>query len=588
MGLFSFLRRSSDDDDDRTDIGDPLHDFWYNLIGGTRRPGGQLVTADTAGRVAAVFACITAIAESIAMVPFKVVKYTDDRTTKAEDKHPLWKLLHDSPNSFMDSFEFFEAMQRQALEYGNAYAFVSRSRAGEIGEIIPLDSTRMQIKVEGTPGAQTLVFIYAEGNSTSRKFTQSEIFHFKPYSRDGLVGRTPIQVASDTVAFSLALLQHGNSLFENGAFHSGFVEAPHTFENDEARKNFMNSFKQYFGAKNAGKVALLEQGVQFKPASMNARDSQFLESKEFGAVEIARLFRMPPVMIQAMDKGMAFASVEQLAIMFVQHTIQPWATRWERAIKRQLIGFEADAAVYPKFNLNALLRGDMLARTQSIVQQLQYGLMTINEGRALEDRNPIEEEIGDKPLLSHNLRPADEPAPPIGQAPGQAPIEPEKDDKEDPGEPKPETKAAAFTPLFRSLLARYVKKAREKGAAEMRKLISDALEPAVAALLGISDTRDVTLSSSVAVNMFLTDWVKEQASLVKREETEEQELERRTQALLGIAGAASGLNAPAQQVVNVTTGPNVIEFKAAPKEPESFRLRYKVVDGQREAIISRE
>jgi phage portal protein BeeE len=77
----------------------------------------------------------------------------------------------------------------------------------------------------------------------------------------------------------------------------------------------------------------------FTSIMMNNKDAQFLEAKEFSVIEIARLFRMPPVMIQVTDKGMSFASVEQLNIMFVQYTIQPWATRWERAIKTAAASF---------------------------------------------------------------------------------------------------------------------------------------------------------------------------------------------------------------------------------------------------------
>jgi HK97 family phage portal protein len=524
--LFSkkVVKRSSDDyddDDAGLSMSDPRHDFWYQAFSAARRPAGQTINGTTASRVAAVFACCTAIAESVSMLPFNVMEQVDERNAVVKKDHPLWPLLHDGPNGMMDSFEFLEAMQRQALESGNAYASVTRSRVGDVQELLPLDAAKMNVKVGlGASGKQELVYTYTQPTGTNRVFSASEIFHLKPFTKDGLIGRTPIQVAADTVGFSLALLEHGNKLFENGAFHSGFIQAPHAFKDDDSRAAFMKSFKKYFGAKNAGKVALLEQGVTFKEASMNARDAQFLESKEFSVIEIARLFRCPPVMIQAMDKGMAFASVEQLAIMFVQYTIQPWITRWERAIKRQLLGSESDKNMYAKFNVSALLRGDMKARTEAIVQQLQYGLLTINEARNLEDRNPIEEEIGDKPLLSHNLRPADEPISEAGNQSQPSTIGDTQDGEDNTETPQednvstPEPKAASkdfeatFRPLFSSIIGRYTGKSADGVKPErLRKLVGSSLEPAVLAYFDTCGVERAGELASSRVNTFIDGWI---------------------------------------------------------------------------------
>lgn len=600
MGLFSIFsrskrqRRSSDDDNAGLSLNDPRHEFWYSTIDGMRRPGGQVVNATTAARVAAVYACCTAIAESIAMLPTTLIEATDDRTSELAKDHPLWKLLHDKPNSFMDSFEFFEAMQRQALDNGNAYASVLRSRAGEIGELIPLDPTRMQVRVEADSetAPQRLVYIYRQPNGTAKVYKPEDIFHFKPHSKDGLIGRSPIQVAADTIGFSLALLEHGNRLFENGAFQSGFIQAPHAFKDDELRDNFMASFKKYFGAKNAGKVALLEQGVTFKEASMTGQQAQFLESKEFSVVEIARLYRMPPVMIQAMDKGMAFASVEQLCIMFVQFTIQPWITRWERAIKRQLLGDKADAKIYPKFNVNALLRGDMVNRTNAIVQQLQYGLLTINEARNLEDRNPIKEEIGDKPLLSHNLRPADEPAP--APAATMPKMEPKKDDAAESKDTENTTdsaagvRSAAFTPLLENIIGRFVRRAREKKPDDVGKFAAEPLVPAVETLLTVDGKQNAKRAAELAVKIFCDEWNADLKSGTKREESEAQETARRARELIEVCGGMTGLNPSAAPVVNVSVAPPVVELHSEPAKKKVCRLKWINTANGREAVISEE
>jgi HK97 family phage portal protein len=487
---FKFKKR----EEERLPISDPRSGFWYSDIDGFR--GG--VTASSAAHVAAIYACTTAIKESVAMLPVTLMRQEGD--TKTIDKsRRLYRLLHDQPNRYQDSFGFFETMQQAALDSGNAYAFIERSKTDEILSISYIPWEKVEIVAPTSPGAP--IGYTVNTLDGKKQYTQRDIFHFKPHSKDGITGRTPIRTASDTVAFAQRLLEYGNALFENGAFHSGFIESPTAFKNNETREQFMNSFLKYFGSKNAGMVGLLESGVKFKESSMNNRDAQFLESKEFSVIEIARLYRIPPALIQAMDKGMAFASIEQLNIMFAQYTIQPWITRWERAIKQQLLGgWESIAQptnedLIVKFNVNALLRGDMASRTSAIVSQLQYGLLTINEARELEDRNPISEEMGDKPMISHNLRPVDSPAPT-----SPAPANTVQNDA-----------VRAFEPLLRSSISRFVRRSVKAGAPtraeDMKDTIKDILDTYYSLSHGSEEAPEYTeralqgfVSASSAIN----------------------------------------------------------------------------------------
>lgn len=377
-------------------------DWWYEAFN-TTRSGGQTVNSNTAQRIAAVYACCSAICESVAMLP--VVIYSEDDKVKSKVKdHTLYRLLHDQPNELMDSFNFFESMQTQLLDNGNAYAYISRKKSGAITSLMPLEADKMNVKVQAN---FTLGYEYKDSLGQTRKLTSKEIFHVKYRTKDGLVGRSPIKVAADVIGYSLSLQEHGSKLFENGAFLSGFLSSPLAFKDDEARERFMNSFKKYMGSVNSGKFALLEQGVDFKPYSMNNMEAQFLEDKKFSVLDIARIYRVPPVMIQVTESGMSYASIEQLAIIWIQYTIQPWVVRYEKAIKTQLLNDVGEENYFARFNVSSLIRGDLKTRTESLVQQLQYGLKTINEARNLLDDNAVDDEIADKILISHNLIPAD-------------------------------------------------------------------------------------------------------------------------------------------------------------------------------------
>lgn len=401
--LRKLIKRGSPDDE----IGypDPTHEFWYTVVQAMQQTAGQTVNATTAQRVATVYACTQAISESIAMLPISIYKQVDNRTTEQLDDHDLARLLRIEPNQLMDSFNFFEMLQCNILDHGNAYAHIVRSGTGKILELVPLPAD--QVKVELLKSGAPKYTYHNKEKNKDYVYPAEDVFHIKHRSRDGIIGQSPIEVAAGTFGFGLALQEFNNKTLENGAFLSGIIKSPHAFENDESRKQFMESFKQYMGSANAGKFGLLEQGVEYEPFQQTNQQAQLVELSKFSVIELAKIYRMPPHMIQELEKGMSYASVEQMSILFVQYTIQPWVVRWERAIKRQLLKMAGDENVYVKFNMSSLVRGDLKSRTEALVQQLKAGLKTINEARNMLDDNPVEDEIGDQIILEHNLVPAD-------------------------------------------------------------------------------------------------------------------------------------------------------------------------------------
>lgn len=121
---------------------DPTDDYWYEALESWQRNAGQVVNSETAQRLAAVYACITAICESVAMLPVAVYEETDGLSRKRAATHWLFKLIHDSPNGWMDSFQYFETMQSNILTHGNAYAQLIWRNSDSLIEMVPLNPIR--------------------------------------------------------------------------------------------------------------------------------------------------------------------------------------------------------------------------------------------------------------------------------------------------------------------------------------------------------------------------------------------------------------------------------------------------------------
>lgn len=337
------------------------------------------------------------------MLPLRVYQKKDERTVEEVSDHPVARLFKQGPNEYTDGMQFKEAMIDACLDYGNGYAKIDNTRAGVPSRMVYLNPALTKPEIDDSG---KLSFKSYTNLGQEVRYKSEDILHFAINSRDGIVGRSPMVTAADAFNFSKSVSDHGMKYFENGTFINFVLETDHFFEKDEQRKNFLKRFHDWYQDLGNDTV-LLEQGVKLKPINTTNREAQFIESVDLSAYQIAQIYRVPPVFVQMMDKGMTFASVEQLAIFFVQYTIQPWATRLEHAINRQLLERYGEKSSFVRFNVNALLRGDMQAQTQTLCMRVQSGLLSINEARQLDDRNPIEG--GDVYLIpTNNLSPIDQ------------------------------------------------------------------------------------------------------------------------------------------------------------------------------------
>ncbi|WP_168382969.1 phage portal protein [Acinetobacter indicus] len=336
-----------------------------------------LVNAKTAESISTVYACVSAISETIASLPFEVFKRTATGREKAKN-HALYKLIHDKPNHWQTALEFREMLQRHVLLRGNAYAEIKRDRKG-ITALIPLhpDSVTVLLNHNGH-----LVYDVVQHDGSSKRLLADEVLHLRYHPSDSTpyLGRSPIQVAQDTIALSLSEQQHGTNTFNNGTSLNGVIETLPTTTKDQA-KQISDSWKaNYSGVKNAGTTPVLPSGASFKPVSMSLIDSQWLESRQFSVLEVCRLFRIQPTIVGVLDNANYSNSVE-LARQFVTLTLKRHLLMWEQAINNTCL----TANYYCEHNLDGLLRGDNTNRAAFYQSALSNGWMSIDEVRELEN-----------------------------------------------------------------------------------------------------------------------------------------------------------------------------------------------------------
>ena len=447
MKLFDWvskIARRSSPENPSTNLANP--DSWLvDWMGSGGTDSGVNVTPETAMKFSAVFACVRVISETIASLPLFVYEAKGRSKRKARE-HDIYTLLHSKPNNDQTPFVFFETMLAHASLWGNAYAFIQRNNGAVPTELIPLLPDRTQVeRIEGEKKYVTMV------NGGRMIFDPLDIIHIPAIGLDGMQGLSPIANARQAIGLGIATEQYGAKFFGNNANPSGIIEHPNKLT-PEARKNLRESWaSRHQGLDNAHRVSILEEGMTWKQQSLPPDDAQFLQTRKFQLSEIARIFRVPPHFIGDLDKA-TFSNIEHQSIEFVVHTIRPWIIRIEQELNYKLFGRNELGKFYSEFKLDGLLRGDTKSRYESYAIARNWGWLSANDIRALENMNPV---TG----LDSYLQPLNMES--IG-----GPSKPKP--KEVPAEVKPKANSlGAFKGLFQDSLRRITK----REVSEIRRLI---------------------------------------------------------------------------------------------------------------------
>ena len=366
--------------------------FYFGTSG-----SGKSVTVQSAIQLSTVYACVRVISETIASLPLGIYETVNDGNEKATD-HPLYRLLHDEPNSEMTSFVFREVMLAHLLLYGNSYSQIIRSGKNQVIGLYPLLPDHMDVDRD-SKGNLTYTYTTSDGKTVLIK--PRDVLHIPGLGFDGVMGYSPIALEKNAIGLGIASEEYGSKFFSNGARPSGILTHPNTVKNPKALRESWNS--AYGGSSNSNRVAILEEGMKFEPIAIPNNEAQFLETRKFQVDEICRIFRVPPHLVGNLEHA-TFSNIEHQSIDFAVHTIRPWLVRIEQAMNRALLSDQEKGRFFVQFNIDGLMRGDYKSRMEGYAIGRQNGWLSANDIRALENQNPIpKEEGGDAYLVNGNM-----------------------------------------------------------------------------------------------------------------------------------------------------------------------------------------
>jgi HK97 family phage portal protein len=330
------------------------------------------VSGLSALQLSAVFTCCNLRGRVASTLPVDIVKSNGIVSSPIE--HPLMDVL-ERPNEFMSKVPFWESMILNFDIYGNAYAEIVKI-GNRVTSLWPLRSDRVRPEFKN----QSLVYKVSMPDGTVAELKPEQVLHVRNFSIDGINGLSPIS-ASQVIGRNMLAQRYQSAFLRNGARPSmAFVTPPGVKYTDEAKARLRESAeKLYSGEENVGKIMFLFDGMEPKELSVTPQDAQILEQTKAGTAEIGSMYGVPLYFLNQGDTP-TFASAESFNRNFVDYGIGPLCVRFQDAIKFSLL--QKDRGVTVKFNLDALLMGDSLARINYIRTAIFAGVMTPNEGRA--------------------------------------------------------------------------------------------------------------------------------------------------------------------------------------------------------------
>lgn len=351
---------------------------------------GVDVNQTTAITATTVLACVTMLCEDFAKIKPTLYRLDSGGRRVEARGHELFALLR-RPNEWQNWFEFSEMMQFSLIMRGNAYAVKIRDRRGRVGKLVPVNAD--WVALWEAPDGSLFYRVTPNGLHLRAQLVHEpflipyeDVFHVRGFSMNGLTGGSRIALAKDAIGLAIAYERQGAQWMGQGASVSGILTTPNRLTPDAAQRMAQSWKDSKSGLQNAGKVAILEQGLKYEPIAMNAQAADFVNSRNFQIQEITRIFRVPPHMIGDLAR-IANNNMEQLAQEYVNLTIAGYTGRWAAKLDDNWDLWTE--GLYVDFDVSVLTYGNVTQRYNNYARGITGSFLTANEARIDDKRDPL-------------------------------------------------------------------------------------------------------------------------------------------------------------------------------------------------------
>lgn len=365
------------------------------LFGGVPTYAGVVMDEQSALALSAYYSGVQLIATTIASMPLEIIRKDKARGSIVDEDHYLNCILQQTPNPFWTAAQWKERQITDMIQWGNAYNYVERwdgEDDAQVRYLWPLMASQVTPRFR-PDGRKEYVFQASNVNEVNRVYQDWEMLHFPGGAYNGLLGKSVISYARQSLALSSATERFGTAFFGNNSVPGAIIRHPATLDLKAKRRLEYEWEERNKGPRNARRVTVLDENMEYVPIGIPPEDGQFLQTRQFQVREIARWLRVPPHMLY--DQDPQAWSVESQGLDFLTHTITPWNDRVIGPVQMALLTPREQRSLSMRFNPERLLAMDKKTRFEVYSQGRNMGYYTLNDMMRAENRPLLDPEIGD-------------------------------------------------------------------------------------------------------------------------------------------------------------------------------------------------
>lgn len=394
---------------------------FLNILGSS---GGSTPMSEArALSVPAVMRALEVLCGLFAMTPLVYYRRDGDGKVRVDDA-PQAIMLRTSANDAQSAFLLKEVMLGDLLMRGKFGGFIHRDALYRPAAMTRLDPSGISSPLQHWNKADGLELFYDASlpDGSRERLSRNDLWYVPGFSRNGLVGIDRVGLLGDTMDAAASTSEFAKRFWDNNAQPSTILTLKAKVEPEEKTRIRTDWQNRFAGPANAGAVAVLDQEMDAKFLAHDNKASQFIETRSFHVVEVARAFGVPPHILFELSRA-TFSNIEQQSLELYLYTMLGHFERIAAAATHQF----AEPGHFYEFLTDALLKGDIKTRYEAYAIAVDKGILNSNEVRSRENLN--KREGGDKYRVgSGSMVEGEKPSPPIDHRPPAPPTAPDEED----------------------------------------------------------------------------------------------------------------------------------------------------------------
>lgn len=372
-----------------------------DLASGAGFAGTSLASRSMPMLLSTVYRCTDLISDSVGVLPLKIYEIDAQGFKKEAVNHPLYWLLDHEPNEDMDRYTFGKTMTVSALLRGNGFAYIERDPKTNYPEqLVYIPDDGHSVRIIWQMGRDGIKHKRYQCSLVSNELIEpASMFHIKNFSYDGHIGVSTLTHARQTLQISTSSEEGALRYFEGGQRVTGVLTNEGARLTDEQKSDIYKTWQK--NTSESGGLQILPGSMKYQPISINPKDSQMLESRQFNVIDICRFFGVSPVKAFDLTKS-SYSTVEATQLQYLVDTVMSWITRFEQELNRKLLLPQERGHYVIEFDTSVLLRTDKSAQATYWKELFNVGAATPNEIRQKSNLPRIEG--GDEAFVQVNVQ----------------------------------------------------------------------------------------------------------------------------------------------------------------------------------------